>query len=258
MMSLTDAEYDSNFSLAEVDGGPAVIYVSSPVVNVYEITYAYSNAPEPNNAADWSFTPATFASTPGEHYLANWLVDHTGLPAFTFWSSQTEQLCFARATTATPINTDDWAYSPVCDPSVGAPINALVEYQDHPLVVYRGYSTNNLHCAHSVDWHPTSVLSWEQHTVDSEISMTGRITVAETPGGIGVAYRDPSAGTLMYAWFNASLPQGGGDWCVMQVANGVSAYGVSAVAAMANGLPAIAYGDTNDSELRLATMNPPV
>jgi hypothetical protein len=258
-MSLAYAHYDSWHSLTEVGGKPAVIYLSSPAANIYEITYAYCNVPEPDSAADWTFTPATFTSAPSERYLPSWLVAHDGLPAYTFWSSQSEQLCFAQASTATPTGTGDWLISPVDMPYATSFYNALVEYQGQPLVIYRGPGSgmDNLHCAHSPNWNPTSVLDWEQHTVDSESNVESRMSIAQMPDGIGVAYHDIATGSLMYAWINDSLPHGGGDWCVMQVAGGITTFGVNAVAAMANGLPAIVYGDPANSKLHLATMNQP-
>ena len=256
-MTLGEVASPSHNSLAEVAGKPAIACVTEPNPGEQDIWYARANAAEPDSIADWTATLVLAPGPPGEFLTGLSLFAHEGIPALSFSSTVADQVCFARPDSAAPAGPGDWSVGPVCEAAKGGICTAALEYGGYPAVVYQELGTDYLNFAGADQWSPSMLTNWQGYTVDDESGVTGRMTADRLTDGIVVAYRDANLGTLMCAWFRGDIPHKAGTWFVMKVAEDVSTTGLNVVAAMANGWPAILYGDPDDEELRLATMTPP-
>lgn len=256
-MPLTNHVYESYKALAEVDGKPSIIFLTQPVAGVYQVRYAFASKPEPDDATDWTSTAATGQSTAGEHYLPGQLLIDDPYPRFGFYSSQTDQLCYASATADPPMSPADWQFTPLTEPGGSGHHSVLAWWKDRPLALHAGTVSDQMHLSRSLVDQPSTLLDWESHAADNESLDLKRLSVIQLPDGIGVTYRngDPP-GALMYAWFENALPGGPGDWCVVEVAGDVGPDGAHALALTLDGRPAIVYGDQADNQLWLATMDP--
>ena len=244
-------------ALAEVGGAPAIVYVTSPAAGTREVRYAYGNVPAPADLADFTVTYATDPTAVGHFFNPTSLVEQDGQPAFTFWSSVSEQLCLARAISSPPAAPADWAISPLCSPGCSGSWCALIDRQNQPLALHGGIGSNQLRCAIAADWQPDSLVDWERHTTDVESMALEHVSICQLPDGVAAVYRDTSGtGALICAWFSGAPPAGTGDWCVMQVSADLGTDGGQAITVLPGGMPAIVYGDTDDNEVWLATMDP--
>jgi hypothetical protein len=245
-------------ALAEIGGVPAIVYVTSPAAGVREVRYAYGTMPAPSDLADFTVTYATEPTAAGHFFNPSWLVEQDGQPAFTYWSSLSEQLCLARVTSNPPVAPTDWTSSPLSAPATSGSRCALIDWQGLPLALHGGIGGDHLRCARGTSWQPESLSDWECHTADAESMALDHVAVCQLPDGVAAVYRDTSGtGELLCAWFSGTTPAGAGDWCVMQVMADLGADGGQAIAALPGGMPAIIYGDTDDNEVWLATMDPP-
>jgi len=244
-------------ALAEVAGVPAMVFVTSPAADTYQIQYAYGTGPEPNDSSEFTMTDATEASAAGDFTLPSCAVGQEGLPSFVYWSSLNEQLVMAWTASGSPASPADWTATPLCSPGTSGSRAALIDWQGQPLAAYAGIGQDHLRCSLGASWQPPTIGDWERYVVDNETLAVDHVSICELPNGIAVAYRQTAVPcTLMCAWFTGNTPQGPGDWCVMPVISDLDDYGTQAVAALANGQPAIAYVNTDTNELWLATMDP--
>lgn len=243
-------------ALTEVNGVPAISFVTSPAANTYQICYAYGTVPDPSSASDFTITEASEVSSAGHFLSPSWIVGRENSPAFTYWSSLSEQLNMAWTDNNPPATPADWTVAALSSPATSGSYCALIDWQSQPLAVYAGIGQDHLRCSLGGSWQPSTLADWERHIVDSESLAVDHVSVCELPNGIAVAYRQTVAPfTLMCAWFTGDTPHGPADWCVMPVIGDVDAFGGQAIVALANGQPAIAYCNTDTDELWLATMD---
>ena len=256
-MPLTTHMYKTYKALAVVNGAPAIIYQTQPAPGFYQVRYAYATIPEPDDATDWVSTAATPLATVSETFRPGQLLIDDPYPRFTYWSSETEQLYFAQTIEDPPATPADWQYTPVTAPGMSGSYSALAWWQDCPLALHAGAGSWYLMCTASSAEQPATLADWESLSADNESQGISQISACRLPEGLGVTYRDADPpGALIYAWFEGELPGGPWDWCVMQVATDVGGGGANALALTQDGRPAIVYGDLDDNQLWLATMDP--
>jgi hypothetical protein len=83
----------------------------------------------------------------------------------------------------------------------------------------------------------------------------GHLTAMEVGIGFGIAYRAPTAfEELRFALTDFGDPTSLMDWSLFTVEENVGIGGSVEVALLSNGLPAVAYMDALDGELRLAQL----
>jgi hypothetical protein len=257
-MPLTTHMYEDYKALAEVNGGPAIVYLTQPAPGFYQARYAYATIPAPDDATDWVSTEATPLATVSETFRPGQLLIDDPYPRFSYWSSETDQLYLAQAVADPPATPADWLYTPATPANQSGKHSALVWWQDRPLALHAGSGNWQLKCTASSAEQPATLADWESLDADLESQDINRISACRLPDGLGAAYRnaDPPGGVI-YAWFEGNLPGGPGDWCVVEVAGGVGPDGGQAVALTPDGRPAVVYGAPDDDQLWLATMDPP-
>jgi len=257
-MPLTAHIYEAHKALAEVNGKPAIVYATEPAATIYQVRYAYGNIPEPNDATDWTSTAATGESVACEHFSPGQLLIDDPYPPFSYYSSETDQLYYPQATVDPPATPADWVFTPATEPAHSGNYSALAWWQDKTVLLHAGPTSDQMHCSRSLVGQPSTLLDWESHAADNESLDLKRLSVIQLPDGIGVTYRngDPP-GTVMYAWFEESMPDGPWGWCVVEVAGNVGPDGGQALALTADGRPAIAYKSMANDFVWLATMDPP-
>jgi hypothetical protein len=222
------------------------------------VRYAYGNIAEPDDSTDWTSTAATEQSLAGERYYPGQLLIDDPYPRFSYYNSQTDQLYYAQATADPPATPADWMFSPATDSAQSGNYSALAWWQDKAVLLHAGTTSNNLRCSRSLVDQPSTLLDWESHPADNESQDLKRLSAHRLPDGIGVTYRNGNLpGTVMYAWFDGSMPDGPWGWCVVEVATDVGPTGGQALAVTADGRPAIAYSNPDEDQLWLAVMNPP-
>ncbi|GEM_PF-1328333 len=256
-MSLTTHSWEEYKALAVVNGVPAIIYATTGTVQGYKVKYAYGTKTEPDDATDWVVTDATADSSASENYQPSQLLIDDPYPRFTFWSSESEQLCFAAATVDPPATPADWLITPLTETTCSGKHGAPLWWQDRPLVAHAGAADSQLICTVGTVEQPLLLTDWEHHLADTESIDIGMLSAQRLSGGLGVAYRNTSGtGAVIYAWFEGDLPAEPGGWCVVEVATEVGPDGGQALALTADGRPAIVYGDTDDDLISVAIMDP--
>ncbi|MCB1220188.1 MAG: hypothetical protein H7A35_09130 [Planctomycetales bacterium] len=242
-------------SLASVDGKPAVAFESREANNGNSIHYGYASRPDPQDSLDWTVVVAADSFDPLYDYSGIRLFNYLNHPALLFYDHIDQFIEYGYGATSTPTGPADFSNGYVAPDQFSGEGIAGIEYGGLPVVLYTDSSGSGLHYARGTSATPAAPEDYNQkHVIDPRL-VGNRIEIVRPPLGLGIAYREGSSGSLIYAWIDSGTPGSGGAWHMAPVDDRPMSGDIGLVI-MQDGNPGICYHTVNPDALQFAQMIP--
>jgi hypothetical protein len=223
---------------ALVNGVPAISYYDA--TNTH-LKYAYSS----NAQGDATWTTLDVDTNPNEGQYSSLAVIN-GNPAISYYD-QTNKLQYAYSDTVD--GSSGWHVVTADGNAESGIYSALADINGFPAVAHFNGSTHVLSYTYSTQ--PDGSSGWNTVTVDF-VGTTGlHPSLAEINGKPAISYWDNTNGDLRYAYSTTS--DGSSGWNTLMVDGAAFIVGEGSSLTTVYGMPAIAYWDSENNDLRYAT-----
>ncbi len=241
--------------LALIDGNPAVVYEGQELNSGFSVRYARASVPEPVNSLDWDVLVAGDSFSPTQDYSGMHLFSLANTPAIMYYDVATQQLRYAHSALATPTGPLDFSFCNVDSQPLLGQLNTGLEYGGRPVCIYTSPLDGMLHYARGTSSDPAGPEDFYQRQVIEQRFVDQRLEVIRPPLGMGLAYREMTDNTVMYAWTESATPTSGRAWRIVQVDDRPTT-GDIGLGVMQDGNPCVSYHTLNPDALQFAVMVP--
>jgi hypothetical protein len=228
----------ASISCVFVTGNPAVAYYDE---RTEDLKFARNTAAD--GSGTWTISTVDSTGAVGQHASLK-IVD--GRPAISYYDETNLDLKFAINSAADGSGT--WTLSTVDATGSRGTHTSLAVVAGKPVIIYIDATNSDLKLASNAAVDGSG--AWFIGTVDASVSSTTVSSLAEINGLPAVAYSNNSS-SPKYA--RNSSADGSGTWTVSTLDTAISSGGSGKSLAIVDGKPAIAYFDTNFSDLKFAS-----
>ncbi len=242
-------------SITMLNQKPAIAYIGNlvdeGVTTDGDLKFARARTKTPSGPADWQVHTV---DTSGEVESSVSCVLVNGKPIISYKHHATGSLRVARALTPAPCSSADWQVHTVDTGEVGW-WSSLAVIDGKPAISYIDHmplqGDADLRFAQAASSTPSSGADWLIHVVDNSLNVGHCTSMIVVNGKPAISYHDGYNLDLKFAQATTSTPGGSADWRIHAV-DTVGDVGNWTAAAVIGGLPAIAYNDITNADLKYA------